>query len=475
MGLFDFFKQNKYNDRTSYFKQDSAKTSSTNTKDRIKTLERTSFQVNPSLLKLYKVYRMDSLVKQTVSLYTELQLQNNFKIKSTDPKINKKLQQRLREIEYNSNQSVYEIIRNAFKHYVAFGNAMYIFTRNQEKTSGKSYKYDRQTLKPISGIFVQHPLTISIERNQYGTVSSYKQDLSLIMSEYNFFVGNPELNATYNYSSPLVRKFDKFSVGHIKYDYDILTGFGRPFYFEVIDDIVMMRKLEMIMEELVSSGKLSVTVYNIGNNNYPIRSQQEIIDGVELLEKTDPYGIIVAPHNHSVTMTSNNVLMQILEFYDRVRHRVYGQLGISSVLMGEAGQANRATAEVSANSAFIKTREIQKLFAQQFQHEVLEHIVLDLGYNPKELGEAMPRLEFNDPDIDYMIKLRTHSVYLYEHSVITQSEVRNALGLNPDIDQSDMYIYRVKLPVSGLSADIDKGAETENLINPQNQHSGQVN
>jgi len=144
------------------------------------------------------------------------------------------------------------------------------------------------------------------------------------MSEYNFFVGNPELNATYNYSSPLVRKFDKFSVGHIKYDYDILTGFGRPFYFEVIDDIVMMRKLEMIMEELVSSGKLSVTVYNIGNNNYPIRSQQEIIDGVELLEKTDPYGIIVAPHNHSVTMTSNNVLMQILEFYDRVRHRVYG-------------------------------------------------------------------------------------------------------------------------------------------------------
>jgi len=64
----------------------------------------------------------------------------------------------------------------------------------------------------------------------------------------------------------------------------------------------------------------------------------------------------------------------------------------------------------------------------------------------------MPKLMFNDPDLDYMIKLRTHYTYLYEHSVITQTEVRTLLGLNPTVDQEDMYIYRVKIPTLLLSA-----------------------
>jgi len=117
---------------------------------------------------------------------------------------------------------------------------------------------------------------------------------------------------------------------------------------------------------------------------------------------------------------------------------------------------------------------MQKLFAAQFQHEVLEHIVLDCGLNPKELGSKMPKLEFNDPDIDYMIKLKTHAVYLFEHSVASLSEVRHMLGFNTKVDDKDMYTYRVKLP-GLLSTAPDKTKETENLLNPQNQHTGRVN
>jgi len=37
-------------------------------------------------------------------------------------------------------------------------------------------------------------------------------------------------------------------------------------------------------------------------------------------------------------------------------------------------------------------------------------------------------------------------VYLYEHSAVTQKEMREMLDMPHVEDQEDMYIYRVKIP-----------------------------
>jgi hypothetical protein len=58
----------------------------------------------------------------------------------------------------------------------------------------------------------------------------------------------------------------------------------------------------------------------------------------------------------------------------------------------------------------------------------------------------MPKLKFNEPDIDTLIKYQNQIVYMYEHSAITQTEMRQKLGFNPKIDEKDMYIYKVKIP-----------------------------
>jgi ASC-1-like (ASCH) protein len=57
-----------------------------------------------------------------------------------------------------------------------------------------------------------------------------------------------------------------------------------------------------------------------------------------MLETTEPFGIIVAPHNHDIEVRSaDNLINSLVNFYDRIRHRVYGALGISSIMMGETG------------------------------------------------------------------------------------------------------------------------------------------
>jgi len=66
----------------------------------------------------------------------------------------------------------------------------------------------------------------------------------------------------------------------------------------------------------------------------------------------------------------------------------------------------------------------------------------------------MPKLVTNDPSMDAMVKLQNHYTFLYEHSIASFKEVRNMLGLDPEVDENDMYIYHVKMPVIELQKDL---------------------
>jgi hypothetical protein len=155
---------------------------------------------------------------------------------------------------------------------------MFLFSRNANNASGKPYMYNNKQLNPISGIFQAHPLTLSIKRNSFGETTQYKMDLSMLQRDFGFFTNDPEFNVLVGDTFGLTdtRKFDKYDVAHFKFDEDIITGFGRPFYFEAIDDLLILRKIERIIEELISEGKLFYVLYRVGNDKHPSRSQKEI-------------------------------------------------------------------------------------------------------------------------------------------------------------------------------------------------------
>jgi len=73
---------------------------------------------------------------------------------------------------------------------------------------------------------------MAIQRNTVGEITSYTQDLNMIQTNYSFLSSDPELNMLFSNKIAANRKFNKYDIAHFKYDEDILTGFGRPFYFE---------------------------------------------------------------------------------------------------------------------------------------------------------------------------------------------------------------------------------------------------
>lgn len=466
MGLRDWFRQlmkGSSNDTKpvaadylSVIRRESARTivRSTNTQ---------SFEFNSQIISQHRMYMVDSIVKQTVQLYTEMQMTGGFRIVSKDPQVQKRVNDKFKEIEQLSGISMYKLIREAMRHFIQYGNQFFVFKRNN-KATGRPYVYNGKELLPISSIHLQHPATMTVLRNQQGDPIKYKQDLSLLQREFSIWMKNPETNLLLGISqSPYTKELPQYDVAHFKYDEDLITGFGRPFYFETLDDLLLMRDVERTIEELVMKGRILFALYRVGNDRYPTTSQKQIEDQVAMLETTEPFGIIVAPHNHDIEVRSaDNLINSLVNFYDRIRHRVYGALGISSIMMGETGQSNKASASEQVQFAYNKARDFQKLFQAQFNSQVLEHIIACLGYSPLKLGDAKPELEFGDPDLDMLIKQQNNTVFLFEHNAITFEEMRNQLGLSPNVNEDDLYVSKI----GTLRA---KARETENRVMPKNQ------
>jgi hypothetical protein len=55
-------------------------------------------------------------------MYVELCVNNGFDVHSSDEQINKKIKQRIKEIEFNSNSTMYELVRNGLKNFISLGN-----------------------------------------------------------------------------------------------------------------------------------------------------------------------------------------------------------------------------------------------------------------------------------------------------------------------------------------------------------------
>ena len=475
MGFFDIFRRHKQVD----FKVSPAyvATSESSAKQEV-------HEIPFDIYDVHKVYRAEPIIRQTVHRYMEVALRYGFEIKSTDAEVDRRVKKRIMEIETQSGIGIYELIRTAMHDFIAYGNAFFVFVRDKTNATGKPYVYySGDQLEPIAAIFPISPITMAIQRNKNGTVSSYKQT-PLIEEEFESLLGLQFMQNKLIIepdSSPgktaNVRVFGPFDVAHFKYDYDPKTGYGRPFYLEALDDLYTLRKLEDIMIKLIKNNGLSMLALRIGNQDKPANDTL-IKKFASILQQKGPYDLLLVPEYVEVLAEHLPLLRELLEFYTEIKIRVFGDLGLSPVAFGEPGAANRATADTALDAMYDKARDIQKLFAAQFERSVLEHIVFDLGYKPDKLGDAFPQLIFAEPDIDKHVKLENHAVFKYEHSAITEDEMRKLLGKTP-IDSSErkkMYIYKVKIPAAvetqkQINNLIENAGDTENRIQPQNQHT----
>ncbi len=114
-----------------------------------------------------------------------------------------------------------------------------------------------------------------------------------------------------------------------------------------------------------------------------------------------------------------------------------------------------------------RIKQFQKQFAEMIRLHIFNELLFEGGFDPiKNPLEADVSdrcyFKFNEIDVDTQVKKETHIIQKYVNSVITLTEARTELGIDPDVDQEDLF--------SGIQTSLQKDLiDTQQAANSDKQ------
>lgn len=379
------------------------------------------------LSSLQSAVQLDGILNRAVNLFTEQITKNGYEISIPDDKVYKHVTTRLKEIELFTNIKNSELITNIARQLVTYGNAYLVKIRkNNTSKYGKPFKLYGSTKAPVCGLFIADASTIKLGMDIDNSVQWYKQVIN----------GQEKL-------------YDVEDVIHLFYNKvpGLLTG--RSSLIPVLDDVRALRKLEEEAEILGFQYAVPLYLYKVGTDTHPAAPGE--VDSVAMeINHMNTYGIMCVPHTHTVeTVTSNNDVIDIMKYIDHFKARIYTGLGVSPVAMGELGTSNRNSSESAYLGMQAITKSYQQIISEKLEMELLRELILDGGYDPMKFEYV---LRFNEIDLEATIKKETHIIQLYQSNLISRDEARVEMKLEPKVDEKNLYINEVQIPLINAEA-----------------------
>ena len=372
--------------------------------------------------------QIDGILNRYVNIFVEQINKNGYDIVVPDSKLQTHVDNRLREIELFTNTKNAELMTSIARQLVTYGNAYIVKSRkNNISKFGNSYKLFNRTVQPIVGLFVADASTMTIGLDSNNQVKYYKQVIS----------GNERI-------------FKLDDVIHLSYNKipGLLTG--RSSIISILDDVRALRKLEEEAEILGFQYAVPLYLYKVGSDNHPAAPGE--VDSVAMeINNMNTYGIMCVPHTHNVeTVTNNNDPIDIIKYIEHFKKRVYSGLGVSPAVMGESDTSNRNTAEAAYLSMQSITKAYQQIISNKLEMELLKEFVLDAGYSPARFEYEV---RFKEIDLEATIKKETHILQKYQGNLITMTEARLELEMNSQIDEKDLYLNKIQIPLVNAEAE----------------------
>lgn len=387
-------------------------------------VQRRNVYYNPSeydLPMLANAVQLDGILRRAVNIYVEQILKNGFEINSQNDKIQQHVSRRMKEIEYFTGISRYELLSQICTQLVTYGNA-YVIKSRANKTSkfGKSYRLYGRENYPIVGLFVADASTMEVGLNDKGDVTTYKQRLRGESSEW-----------------------DERDVIHLTYNKIPGTLTGQSHLIPVLDDVRALRKLEEEIEILGFQYSIPLYLYKVGTKDVP-PAPGEVDEVSRAIANMPSYGMLVIPGHHDVTIPANaNNVMDIIKYVEHFKSRIYGGLGVSPVAMGQSDTSNRNTAQVSDVAMQTITKSYQQIVRNKFELDLFREFLLDGGY--KSIDDEI-EFKFPEIDVETQVKIETHIISKWQNNIITRTEARNEMDYENSIKDTDTFLRLVDIP-----------------------------
>lgn len=403
------------------------------------------FEDNPvDLAEIQRAYHTDSYIRRAVDKYTGLMLKNGWDFNGKNEAAVEYVWTRLKLMAEGTSKSIDTLFSQLAFDYVLFGNAYLVKARAKGSQSGatgvNAVGYTGN--QPISGYFVLAAHTMTVSRDDVGTILSYQQDVG----------GGSAVT------------YKKEDIIHFTYRQPTGRAYGVPMIFNVLDDVKILRQLEENVARLVYRNLFPLYMYQVGLDKPGFEATDEEIDEIrEQIRDMPMDGGIVVPERHNIKVVgAEGNAIDANPYLLYYRQRVFTGLGVSDTVMGVGGTANRSTSDNQAADLFDGVKEFQRLFAEQFQFGIVNELLFEGGFDPILNIDDEVNFFFEEIELDAKTKKENHITQLFTSNVITHEEMRQMMGLDPVTDEGRLYFNMVTIATAQAQAEITAQAQAAN-------------
>lgn len=395
------------------------------------------------LAEVIRLQDIESYFAVSVDRHVELIMKRGFQIRGRDAETVAYVRRRLREISLISDQPFTDTIRELARNVVATSNGYLVEYRDSERSSGVRTRMWGRERDPIAAISCPDPSTVTIKQTKSGRPSLFVQKIP----------GYKE------------RQWPHHDVIHITWRRKSGHAFGTPFVIPVLEDIRALRKLEMVTEHVAHKYAFPMMHWKVGSEKIPAgkvtdhaTGQQvaEVLVAAQYAEQLAQEGFVVTSERHEVKIIgADGEALDLQPFIEHYELRVLAGLRLSMLDLGRGDTANRGTATALSRILVDACTEIQTLIADYITEKLLDHLVMEGGYNLTDQN----RVFFIFPSIDTEEERmnQNHGMQLYVQGGITRAEFRreylNLDDLTPE-EEANLYLNEQLIPLAKAQAAI---------------------
>lgn len=364
-----------------------------------------------------RILDVESIFRQVCDKKENLFLKEGYEFVGNNSDRIHYIETRLQQMEFATGMPFPVLLSDTIFSLIQQSNAFWVKVRKTEASGGKvRVDQNGKTLNPVAGYFILPAETVRFQRDEYGKIVKYRQDV-------------------YGKKS---KEFKPEDVIHFYFNKRKGFSIGTPQVVPVKDDMRALRRIEENVELLYYQHLFPLFHYQVGTPDQPSQTfpdGQTEVEVVQASVKQIPAdGCWVTPERHKITVVgAQGKSLAVQEVIEYFKSRIYVGLGVSPIDLGEAGKASRSTAQTVSRNLIDNTKAYQKKFGAQFYSYVIQELLLESSFSDGSLLEKDNQvfLKFAEIDFEARMAKENHYVDIFLKNAISHSELRKELGREP--------------------------------------------
>ena len=374
-----------------------------------------------SLQELAVARDSESLINSSAEKHVEIALKAGFSIDGPK-RLTEHVRDRIFEIEINSQITMFDVVESLLDQVNLYGTGFLVVSRDKGRASGREFRMFGKKLDPIAAWSVPDTPTMSLAENASGKIIKWRQSIG--ESGYIRAVG------------PKDREYDYHDVFVFTRHRQAGRQFGRSMYLPTLDDALMLRALEDLVNVISQKYAFPMSHHIIGNKDNP--AGDVVVDGVRVSEvelaknalaAMNPEDIMVTSERHEIKMVGvEGKVLDLSKYIEHFKARVQESTRMSNTMLGTGGGETKSVGQAQMDNLNDSVKYLQQRISDGFYWFFI-NLLADGGIDINK--DNMVVLDFTNANSEETRAQENHILAQYQGDLINEDEARKELGKPP--------------------------------------------